>query len=320
MSTEEAPRETPVDPPSVESSETESLNKGTIEVQSSGSALEQRSLKAQDLSVTALYTAQVWAWAGFEHAESFSTDQTRGVFGVTNGALAIMRLFRWKLPRLPEGLAQRHALIDHLVEERAPREIIELAAGLSSRALRLTHRHAEIIQRYLEVDLEHVISFKHQRYQELEVSPVISLSSQDLQVLTHAELASWIKLTSPPVVIAEGLVMYLKPAEAEALLTTIAKTLQPRGGRLIFDWVPTVEQPPPGLIGRSLGALMRLFTGGQTFQRDARTRDDMRLLLSSLGGQVQVIDTREVASDLHLPFAQARTQQLVFVADWTVDR
>ena len=119
-----------------------------------------QALKSGDLSVTALYTAQTWAWAQFKGAETFTSDQTRVVFKVTNGALALMRLFRWGLPRLPEGLAQRHLLIDQLAEEREPDVILELAAGLSSRALRLSESLSSSLKRYLEVDLPHVIDFK----------------------------------------------------------------------------------------------------------------------------------------------------------------
>jgi O-methyltransferase involved in polyketide biosynthesis len=288
-----------------------------------------QTLEAKDLSVTALYTAQVWSWAGFKGAHHFSTKQTQGVFNATNGALAIMRMFRWGLPRLPEGLAQRHTLIDQLTEERSPAVVIELAAGLSSRAIRLCTRHPETITRYVEVDLTHVIDFKRVAYERSGATPqALTCSALDLKMLTPQQLSDWLTCAelnnseerprSAPVIIAEGLLMYLNPDEAGELLRVIAQGLSGSGGRLIFDWVPTVEQPPPGMFGRLLGALMRLFTGGQSFQRDTRTRREMLAQLTALGATATAIDTHQVAGERELPFPQANTQQLVFCVDWPV--
>ena len=88
-------------------------------------------------------------------------------------------------------------------------------------------------------------------------------------------------------------------------------------GRLLFDWVPTIEQPKPGLIGRGLSFLMKLFTGGDSFQRDERSREHMSTLLEEYGARsVQVIDPRAVAIERSLPFSEHHTQQLIFCADF----
>ena len=81
------------------------------------SASEEAEAFQGNLSVTSLYTAGVWSWAKMDGASLVSNVDTDRVFGVTNAALAVMRLFRWGLPRLPEGLAQRHVLIDQLTKE-----------------------------------------------------------------------------------------------------------------------------------------------------------------------------------------------------------
>ena len=275
-------------------------------------------LKSGDLSVTALYTAQTWAWAQFKGAEAFTSDQTRVVFKVTNGALALMRLFRWGLPRLPEGLAQRHLLIDQLAEEREPDVILELAAGLSSRALRLSESLSSSLERYLEVDLPHVIDFKSSCYQDQSAQPsILQLHAHNLKELDSHTLESWLEHTTQRVIIAEGIMMYLSADEAQSLLELIGDILSSYGGRLIFDWVPTVEQPRPGLFGRILGALMRMFTGGQDFERDERTREDLLNTLDLMGAHAQAYDTQMVASSRGLPFVNAKTQQLIFCADWS---
>ena len=280
--------------------------------------VDQKKMSGGDLSVTALYTAQTWAWAQFKGAEIFTSDQTRAVFQVTNSALAIMRLFRWNLPRLAEGLAQRHTLIDQLAEEDKPDLILELAAGLSSRSTRLTES-LDSVQRYLEVDLPHVIEFKKSCYQGQNLQPsILQFYSFDLRELDSTTLNTWLEGTSHPIIIAEGIMMYLSIDEAQTLLKLLGDTLRSTGGRLIFDWVPTVEQPQPGIFGRLLGFLMRMFTGGQDFQRDERTREDTVELLVSMGAHTQTYDTQNIATERKLPYEYTRTQQLVFCADWPI--
>ena len=282
-------------------------------------ALSEQGKVEEGLGVTALYTAQTWAWADFQYAELFSTDQSRGVFNVTNGALGIMRLFRWGLPKLPEGLAQRHALIDHYVVNSKPDVVVELASGLSTRSLRIMQDTSLDLRRYVEVDLPHVISYKEQHYQSdhLTLPQGITTVSADVTQLSQSDWSTWLKDTHSPLVIAEGIIMYLKPIEVEKLISQIALQLRPTGGQLIFDWVPTVEQPKPGLVGRILGALMRVFTRGQDFQRDERTRDDMLDLLKKLDAEsCQAIDTTQIAEAQGLPYPRVRTQQLIFQATW----
>lgn len=272
-----------------------------------------------DLSVTALYTAGVWHWAGFKYSELLSSIESERVFKVTNFALGVMRLFRWNLPRLPQGLAQRHQLIDQLSQESQAHTIIELASGLSTRALRLSHApKLSSLQQYIEIDLPHVIAHKRECLeQQDQLSSIVKFLSQDLKRFKADEFQENVTLSEPITMIAEGLVMYLTAEELKVLFTELSILLQSHSGRLIFDWVPSIEEPPPGLIGKGLGYLMKLFTGGDSFERDQRSRDDMKALLYDLGAHnVTLYDTHLVAQSRHLPFAHAKTQQLIFCADF----
>ena len=272
-----------------------------------------------NLSITALYTSAVWDWAQFSGAPYLISEDAKRVFSVTNFALSIMRLFRWSLPRLPEGLAQRHTLIDQLAKEKKPAFIIELASGLSMRGWRcLKEQQTESIKHYIEVDLPHVIEHKKQILDHNNQLPTrLSFFAKDLRELTLNDLEVLVADETELVFIAEGLVMYLSPEELRVLFHKVAQILVKRRGRLIFDWVPTVEQPPPGMFGRLLGRLMKLFTGGDSFQRDQRTRDDMKALLLSLGAvQVDTYDCHLIADQYSLPFADVNTQQLVFCAEF----
>ena len=95
-------------------------------------------IKHKDLSVTALYTAHTWDWAGFPYAHVFANDQTNGVFSVTNLFIWLAHLLKSSPPSLPYSLLQRHSVIDQVVERSSYLQVIELASGLSARALRCT--------------------------------------------------------------------------------------------------------------------------------------------------------------------------------------
>ena len=195
--------------------------------------------------------------------------------------------------------------------------MVELAAGLSARGLRFTRPEKGLpsIQRYLEVDLPHVVQHKNMLYQrDARGEPLPPpLSWRGLNV-TQVELSSLFNREGEGrrLLIAEGLFMYLDADTQRALWREALEALR-GGGVLLFDLVPSCEQPPPGLFGRALGALMSLFTGGKTFITDARGREELLCELRELGfAQVKLYDTSSVARELKLPHPEAITQQLIF--------
>jgi O-methyltransferase involved in polyketide biosynthesis len=293
--------------------------KSVIYVMSTESTPPQDAEFKGDLSVTALYTAGVWSWAKFDGSELIVNNDCNRVFKITNLALGVMRLFRWKLPKLAESLAQRHALIDQLVKEYSPDSVIELASGLSARSYRIcSPTGVPSLKRYIEIDLPHVIQYKTMRLTMNQAAPhQLVLRGQDLKTLNTQDLKQDLVDLHRPVITAEGLMMYLSAEEVIKLLEVITSQLQQSGGRLVFDWVPTIEQLRPGIFGRCLSAIMRLFTGGDGFERDERTRHEMSAQLYNLGAQtVTLFDTMNVAEQRDLPFPSAHTQQLIFCADF----
>ena len=110
-----------------------------------------------DLSVTALYTSQVWAWGHLSHAELLATVDGKRVFDATNAALAVARLVRRDMPDLRYALLHRHAMIDHLLDDAPDRRVVELAAGLSRRGAAYCRERD-----YTEIDLPPVIAKKRE--------------------------------------------------------------------------------------------------------------------------------------------------------------
>jgi O-methyltransferase involved in polyketide biosynthesis len=287
-----------------------------------------------DLSITALYTSETWTWGGLSCANLLATPEARAVFRVTNAVLFLAGLLRRGLPSLRHSLLHRHAMIDRLVREEEPRAVLELASGLSRRGAAFS---ADPALDYVEVDLPHVVAKKRELLSRTEEGrrvldrPNFELVAADVseaelvQVLTtprqsRGRAVDHAKTDGPLAVIAEGLLMYLVPDAQRRLFAKVRGLFGPpespvaSGGLFVFDLVPACEQPPPGRVGRALEAMMKRFTGGRTFERDLRTRDDIAVDLRSAGfSRVEMIEPRQVAREWSLPFADARTQQLLFV-------
>ncbi len=275
-------------------------------------------LKDKNLSVTALYTAHCWFFAQFPFSQYFISPQTKAVFDFTNLFLRFSKLWRKDFYDLPEGLAQRHALIDALLQKelktRSQPIIIELACGLSQRGLYFRNQG----QVYYEVDLSPVIEAKKELYLQIPSTEVPEIESH-LPFLITEDLknSQWtfldeIKKAYPQddyIVIAEGLLMYLSAQERIDFIQRIA---QIPNTSLIFDFIPTIEQPKPGIIGRILSKIMKRFTK-QSFVEDIQSRNELLAQSLSMGFSfVHCYDTQVVAQEFALPFQSARTQQTIF--------
>jgi O-methyltransferase involved in polyketide biosynthesis len=269
-----------------------------------------------DLSVTALYTSAVWRWGGLPNAELVEHPRARGVFHAVNGTLALTRPFVGGGAPLRVALLHRHTLIDALLRASGMRSVVELAAGFSRRGLSFS---ADPGIAYLEVDRESVIATKRELLSRTE-SGRAALARANF-VLRAADVAdaSFDDLApdddAPLFVIAEGLFMYLEAEAQRSLAASIASRLSLGGGTLVFDFVPPCEQPAAGPVGRGLEWLMKRFTNGQAFAKDPRTRDDVIADLRAAGfDDVEAITPSSVARSLQLPYPDAATRQVVFVA------
>ncbi|MFT3695510.1 MAG: hypothetical protein QM831_20410 [Kofleriaceae bacterium] len=244
-----------------------------------------------DLSVTALYTSQVWAWAKLPCSELCATVDAKRVFDVTNAALTVAQFGR---PLLPYALLHRHLIIDRLLQDR-PGAVTEIAAGLSRRGA------ANCATRdYTEVDLAPVIAKK----KELLARTPEGKAVLDKLRFVEGDVTK-IDIPPAPTVIAEGLCMYLRGDDRRALFAKIP-------GDFIFDLVPADEEPPQGRSGKLLEAAMKRFTGGRTFEKDARTRQQIVDELRAAGFPDVHIYTPDVFRDL--PHLDRKTTMVVFSA------
>jgi O-methyltransferase involved in polyketide biosynthesis len=270
--------------------------------------------KKGDLSITALYTSATWSWGRLPCAELLATAEARWIFHLTNFVLWVARLFRWDLPSLRHSLLHRHLVIDQLAADARPTQVIEIASGLSRRGVSMS---AKPSLRYTEIDLPEMVNRKRELLGRTPAGQA-ALARENLRLLASDVATTPLdRLVEPGAalfVIAEGLFMYLNADEQQQLWTRIRQLFEITPGTFVFDLVPTGEQPRPGLVGRALEALMKVFTRGRSFERDARTRDDIAAALNVAGfSRVELLEPRSVARAWALPFADVRTQQLLFV-------
>jgi len=255
-----------------------------------------------DLSITALYTSQVWAWGKLPCAELLASRDGKRVFDVTNAVLGVMR----RGTPLRYALLHRHAMIDHLFAAWMPRRVVELAAGLSQRGAAVSANPA---RQYTEIDLPDMVAHKRLLLErsaagrEVLARPNYALVAGDVETCA---------LPACDMVIAEGLAMYLDGPARRGLFAKVAALA---GVRFVFDLTPADEEPRAGVTGRVLQAAMKRFTGGRTFERDARTRDEVIAELRDAGfADARAIAATDVAAAWSLPHAERSTPTVVFTA------
>jgi O-methyltransferase involved in polyketide biosynthesis len=268
--------------------------------------------KPGDLSVTALYTSQVWEWGGLSHAHLFANPEARRGFEAANAALAAARTSHHGLAPLQYSLLHRHTMIDHLLYASGHRHVVELAAGLSRRGAAAT-TDAQV--HYTELDLPHVMKLKRELLQRTDegravlARPGLRLVEGDVETVP---LEPFVRRDESIFVIAEGLMMYLT-ADARRRLFASVRQLAATTGELqfVFDLVPTSEDTEPDIVGPVLEAA----TGGRGFERDARTRDDIVTALREAGfDEIEVIASSDIAREWDLPDPDRRTLVVLFVA------
>jgi O-methyltransferase involved in polyketide biosynthesis len=269
-----------------------------------------------DISITALYTAEVWRWGGFAGADLVTSDHSRAVFRITNAALGVTRAFRRDMPRLRHSLVQRHAMLDRLARQSTAPQVLELAAGLSPRGATMSADPR--VDRYVEVDLPDMVAAKRDALGRSAAGRAV-LARDNLELvsgdLETVDLAALVTAGKPVCVIAEGILMYLDQAQQQALWRRVAELLRANGGELLFDLVPRCEQPPPGRAGRILESLFKRFTRGQTFAFDRRTRSNLEEELHACGFDgVELFEPGAVARAWELPYPGAHTQVLIWRA------
>jgi O-methyltransferase involved in polyketide biosynthesis len=215
------------------------------------------------ISPTAHYTGHVWYRNGLSHP-LLATGEGRLMFDALAPAMRLAR----PLARttLEDYLLARHRAIDALLSGAIAAgdvgQVIEIAAGLSPRGWRFVSGHPDLV--YLEGDLPAMAARKRRALAAMG-SPVDRHRVLDLDALrpdgrgSLASLAAELDRGRGTMIITEGLLGYLPPADVRGLWRRIAHTLSafPAGGYLSDLHLGTAPNAAVRLFRVGLSAFVR---------------------------------------------------------------
>jgi O-methyltransferase involved in polyketide biosynthesis len=164
----------------------------------------------------------------------------------------------------------RHTAIDALltraIEDGRISQVIEIAAGLSGRGVRMTQKYGERLT-YLETDLPQMAALKRRlladagllgaRHQVLVLNALAGSGADSL-----AAIAGKLDPAQGTAIITEGLMNYLDPATARAVWARIARSLKkfPRGLYLADVYF---MQQNRGFGAKVFGGVIQAFVRGR---------------------------------------------------------
>jgi O-methyltransferase involved in polyketide biosynthesis len=267
------------------------------------------------LGITALYTSQAWIQGSLPEADLFDTRTGRAIY---HAITAIYRAARWLRPAMTPiltGLLHRHLMIDHLLEDQDPGQVLELAAGLSARGA----RYSAGGHRYTELDLPPMIDAKRRllgrclRGREIVARPNLRMVAGDVTCL---DMNALLDRRRSALVIAEGLHMYLDVATQRKLWRKIAEGLgRGAGGAFVFDHYRHTPSQRPGRVS---DAVLRTMSGWQRrigFRPDRRSNKALVRDLGAAGfNRVEILRSKDIAHRWALPQAHVPTDVVLFLA------
>lgn len=215
------------------------------------------------ISPTAHYTGEVWRRNGLGH-EALGTRQGRVLYESLRPPLALARALGGDT--LEGFLLARHRLIDRLLESEIAAgevgQVIEIAAGMSPRGLRMRARHPDLT--YVEADLPAMAARKRAALAKAggdhRVADFDALAERGPRSL--ASLAAGLDPDRGLAVISEGLLNYFPREDVDAIWARIATTLgEFRGGIYLADLF--LQSDNAGGVQRAFGALLGAFVRGR---------------------------------------------------------
>jgi O-methyltransferase involved in polyketide biosynthesis len=227
------------------------------------------------ISPTALYTGQVWQAHGLGHpALAPALGSLPGRVGYAASELAFRPVAWSGGPTLTAFLLARHRIIDALlqraVEAGEVGQVVELAAGLSPRGLRLRAAHPEVD--YVEVDLPDMTARKRRALTRAGVDPARHRAvAADVFGPELDELFTSLDARRGVAVVTEGLLNYFPTEAVTRLWGRIATATRdlPRGLYLSDLHLDDHVATPDRVFAAGLGLAVR---GGVHFHFEDAAR------------------------------------------------
>jgi O-methyltransferase involved in polyketide biosynthesis len=222
-----------------------------------------RTRRPDAISPTAHYTGEVWRRNGLGH-EALGTRQGRILFQSARPLLALGSLLGGE--RLEGFLLARHRLIDSLLEAEIEAgrigQVVEIAAGMSPRGLRISERHPDVV--YIEGDLPAMAARKRGALARAgarhRVAELDALSDDGPQSL--AAIAAELEPGRGLAVITEGLLNYFPRDEVEGIWRRIVAALGGFSDGIYLSDVH-LRSDIDGGVATAFGALLGVFVRGR---------------------------------------------------------
>lgn len=178
------------------------------------------------ISPTAHYTGEVWRRNGLSYP-GLGTREGRVLHAAAEPLLAISRVLGG--PTLEDFLLARHHLIDKLLDAAIASgeigQVVEIAAGLSPRGIRMTRRHPGLV--YIEADLPGMAARKRSALERAgathRVATLDALADDGPESL--ARLAADLDPGRGTAMITEGLINYFPREHVDGVWRRIATAL-----------------------------------------------------------------------------------------------
>jgi O-methyltransferase involved in polyketide biosynthesis len=221
-------------------------------------------MSSERISPTAYATGYFWYKHGLSHP-ALATPRGKRLdrpFGL------LMKLLGGDV--FQNLMLARHTAIDALltraIDDGRVSQVIEIAAGLSGRGVRMTQKYGARLT-YLETDLPHMAALKRRlladagllspRHQVLTLDALADDGPDSL-----AQIAGRLDPKQGLAIITEGLMNYLDPATAQGVWARIARTLSGFPHGLYLADVYFMQQHR-GLAARVFGGVIQAFVRGR---------------------------------------------------------
>ncbi len=270
------------------------------------------------ISPTAYVTSYVWHRIGMPNAKPFATWGGFTMFWAFRVLFESWLRLVTRSPTLLRVLEYRHRLIDAAVARHEPDVLVEIAAGLSRRAVTWAADHGT---RAIEIDLPHVTAAKR-GFIDRAPDLVRRLGDRHQLVTRDAlgddfadELAKLLGESKRPVVVAEGLLTYFTPEQRLKLLTSVARALDGRDSLLLTDAYTKDRRSRTALGSAALKLAIRLVTRGQGTRDSWPNQAALEATWREAGfDDVKLLDPLEFEPKIQTPLSFERAPGVVVAA------
>ncbi len=219
---------------------------------------------SERISPTAYATGYFWYKHGLSHAALVTPQGKR----LDRSFSLLMKVLGGSV--FKNLMLARHTAIDALliraIEDGRISQVIEIAAGLSGRGVRMKQRYGDRLT-YLETDLPRMAALKRKllgdagllsdKHRVLELNALADDGPQSLATIVKS-----LDPTAGTVIITEGLMNYLDPAMARDVWQRIARNLKSFPHGLYLADVYFMQQNR-GLAAIVFGSVIQLFVRGR---------------------------------------------------------